>query len=288
MPPFRRRPQPPQNLVIVTLSRWRTCVCGAKITPPLVVPATKGKAIALLAVYLAMHQGFSMVPKPRRRSLFSSVGRALVAVILLAAVVLAALLAAYRFLPPISTLMLARWIEGEAVAREFVPLEHINFSLRASVIASEDSRFCTHNGVDWGALREVMDRSSGPSRGASTIPMQTVKNLFLWTSRSYIRKGIEIPLALALDIAWPKRRILEVYLNIAEWGHGTFGAEAAARYYFHKGASRLDAWEAALLATALPNPQHRNPAKPSPRHAGLARRIMARAQDLGALADCVR
>ena len=139
------------------------------------------------------------------------------------------------------------------------------------------------------ALREVIDEADhgGPSRGASTITMQTAKNLFLWPSRSYIRKAIEIPLALLIDLAWPKRRILEVYLNLAEWGDGIFGAEAAALHYFHKGADRLDAREAALLATALPNPLRRNPAKPSPRHAGLATRIMRHARETGALAECV-
>ncbi len=138
--------------------------------------------------------------------------------------------------------------------------------------------FASITASDWGALREVLGRpgANGPSRGASTIPMQTAKNLFLWPSRSYIRKAIEIPLALLIDLEWPKRRILEVYLNLAEWGKGVFGAEAAARHYFHKGADRLDAREAALLATALPSPGHRNAARPSPRHAGLATRVMGR------------
>jgi monofunctional biosynthetic peptidoglycan transglycosylase len=146
--------------------------------------------------------------------------------------------------------------------------------------------------VDWGALHEVVEEAEkdedSPSRGASTIPMQTAKNLFLWPSRSYIRKGIEIPLALLIDLAWSKRRILEIYLNIAEWGDGIFGAEAAARHYFHKSADRLDAREAALLATALPNPRLRNPARPSPRHAGLAARIMAHARVAGSLVRCVK
>jgi monofunctional biosynthetic peptidoglycan transglycosylase len=143
--------------------------------------------------------------------------------------------------------------------------------------------------VDWGALREVHDHpgAAGPKRGASTIPMQTAKNLFLWPSRSYVRKAIEIPLALLIDLAWTKRRILEVYLNLAEWGDGLFGAEAAARHYFHKSADRLDAREAALLATALPDPRHRNPARPSRRHLWLAARVMARERTASSLAECV-
>jgi monofunctional biosynthetic peptidoglycan transglycosylase len=201
----------------------------------------------------------------------------------------AALILIYRFLPPISTLMLARWLEGTTVERHYVPLERVSGFLRAAVIVSEDARFCEHNGVDWGALRWVLHHpgANGPKRGASTIPMQTAKNLFLWTSRSYIRKAIEIPLALLIDLEWPKRRILEVYLNLAEWGDGIFGAEAAARHYFHKSADRLDVREAALLATALPDPRHRNAVRPSRRHLWLAARVMAHARTAGPLVECV-
>jgi monofunctional glycosyltransferase len=231
-----------------------------------------------------------MALRSRRRGLSGAISRVVLAALLALTLGLAGLILAYRFLPPVSTLMLGRWLMGETVERHYVPLDHISSFLRASVIVSEDARFCEHSGVDWGALREVLDKAKpdGPSRGASTIPMQTAKNLFLWPSRSYIRKGIEIPLALLIDLAWPKRRILEVYLNLAEWGDGIFGAEAAARFYFHKSADRLDAREAALLATALPNPLHRNPARPSPRHAGLAARVMGRAQGAGSLVECVK
>ncbi len=170
-----------------------------------------------------------------------------------------------------------------------MPLERISGFLRATVIVSEDARFCHHHGVDWGALREVVDRpgANGPTRGASTIPMQTAKNLLLWPSRSYVRKAIEIPLALLIDLAWSKRRILEVYLNLAEWGKGVFGVEAAARHYFHKSADRLDAREAALLATSLPNPSHRNAGRPSRRHLWLAARVMAKAQRAGLLSNAL-
>jgi len=189
------------------------------------------------------------------------------------AVLLAVLIALYRFVTPPSTLMLWRYVTGQKVERIVVPLNRISPHLIAAVVVSEDARFCLHKGVDWDALRGVLDKSgaSGPSRGASTIPMQTAKNLFLWPSRSVIRKGIEIPLALGLDLVWPKRRILEIYLNIAEWGDGIFGIEAAARANFHKSAADLDRREAALLATALPNPFLRNPAAPRMRHQRLAR-----------------
>lgn len=201
-----------------------------------------------------------------------------------------ALIFVYLFLTPVSTLMLARWVEREPVERQYVPLERISPNLRSAVIVSEDALFCRHRGVDWGALREVIEvaEADGPARGASTITMQTAKNLFLWPSRSFIRKGIEIPLALVIDFVWPKRRILEVYLNIAEWGEGVFGAEAAARRYFHKGADSLDPREAALLAAALPNPRRRNPARPTRRLAAHAAHIMARARTAEALAGCVR
>jgi monofunctional biosynthetic peptidoglycan transglycosylase len=247
------------------------------------------KAEALLARLGATGQGSAMVSRYRRTGLSRTFARIVLGAGLALTLGFAVLILVYRFQPPISTLMLARWLEGETVERHYVPLERIAASLRATVIVSEDARFCEHNGVDWGALREVLDRpgANGPRRGASTIPMQTAKNLFLWPSRSYLRKAIEIPLALLIDLEWPKRRILEVYLNLAEWGVGIFGAEAAARHYFHKSAERLDAREAALLATALPNPGHRNPARPSPRHAGLATRVMGHARAAGLLVECV-
>ena len=120
-----------------------------------------------------------------------------------------------------------------------VPLSEISPNLVQAVIASEDQRYCLHNGVDWGALRDVVDDEDGPSRGASTLPMQTVKNLFLWHGRSYLRKALEVPLALYFDAVVPKKRILEIYLNIAEWGPGIYGAEAAAQYHFGVPAAKL-------------------------------------------------
>ncbi|WGJ13795.1 monofunctional biosynthetic peptidoglycan transglycosylase [Methylocapsa sp. D3K7] len=231
-----------------------------------------------------------MRSRSRHRGLPGTLFRATLAVLLALIFGVGILIVIYRFEPPVSTLMLARWLLDDPVERQYVPLDRISPSLRAAVLVSEDARFCQHDGVDWGALREVLDKAKpgGPSRGASTIPMQTAKNLFLWPSRSYIRKIIEIPLALLLDLAWSKRHILEVYLNIAEWGDGIFGAEAAARHYFHKSADRLDAREAALLATSLPSPLHRNAARPSPRHAGLAARDMAQARGADQLVACVK
>ena len=201
----------------------------------------------------------------------------------------AGLVALYSIARPVSTLMLARTIEGKSYTRIYEPLRNISPAALAAVIASEDATFCDNDGVDWGALREVIIGAGpeGPSRGASTITMQTAKNLFLWPGRSVIRKGIEIPMALALGKAWPKARTLEIYLNIAEWGDGLYGIEAAAQRYFHKSASELNAREAALLATSLPNPIHRNPARPSPLQRRLAASLEAKARGDAHLLDCL-
>jgi monofunctional biosynthetic peptidoglycan transglycosylase len=210
----------------------------------------------------------------------------LVVILLLAYPALVLVLAlAYIVVPPVSTLMLARWLSGESVARTYVPLSQISRELSAAVISSEDARFCQHGGVDWGALHEVISDEDGPSRGASTIPMQVAKNLFLWPSRSYVRKALEIPLAVVLDLVWSKRRMVEIYLNIAEWGEGTFGAEAAARKHFGKPARELTRREAVLLAASLPNPLARNPGRPSMRLRALAGRVSARME--GTPTDCL-
>jgi monofunctional biosynthetic peptidoglycan transglycosylase len=203
---------------------------------------------------------------------------------------LAGLILLWRAAPPVSTLMLARWATFRGVERTYVSLARISPLLIAAVITSEDALFCRHHGVDWDALNEVISEADedGPSRGASTITMQTAKNLFLWPQRSTIRKGLEIPLALILDRAWGKQRVLEVYLNIAEWGHGLFGAEAAARRYFHKSAADLSQREASLLATALPNPILRDPSRPKRRHGVLAAINAGRVVGAESYLGCVR
>ncbi len=204
-------------------------------------------------------------------------------------VVFAGLVALYAFARPVSTLMLGRTIEGKSYERVYVRLADIAPVAVASVIASEDDGFCHNDGVDWDALHEVMGGAgrNGPRRGASTITMQTAKNLFLWPGRSAVRKGIEIGMALVLGKAWSKAHIVEVYLNVAEWGDGVYGVEAAAERYFHKRASQLDARESALLATSLPNPIKRNAAHPSPMQRILAARIVARARDTIEQLDCL-
>lgn len=189
---------------------------------------------------------------------------------------------------PRSTLMLARSLVGRPVDRRWMPLEAISPRLVAAVILSEDGQFCRHHGVDWAALREVLRRGKGaPSRGASTLTMQVAKNLFLWPGRSYLRKAVEIPLALAIDALWGKKRVLEVYLNVAEWGDGVFGADAAARRDFGTGAGELGPREAALLATALPNPFLRDPRRPGRTHRALAARVQDLTKDAGPHTACV-
>jgi monofunctional biosynthetic peptidoglycan transglycosylase len=192
---------------------------------------------------------------------------------LVAALPLAAGLA-YRWVPPPASMLMAiRWAQGIPVDYRWTPLEQISPHLARAVLTAEDARFCAHRGVDWEVLDSIMEDPDGPSRGGSTIAMQTAKNLFLWPSRSYVRKAAELPLALWLDLVWPKPRVIEVYLNIAEWGPGIFGAEAAAQHHFGRSAAEISRSEAALLAAALPNPHERNAGAPGPGLRRLAARI---------------
>jgi monofunctional biosynthetic peptidoglycan transglycosylase len=187
------------------------------------------------------------------------------AVILLALIPLV-LVPVYAFVPPVSNAMLWRYLTGSPVVREWKPLEEISPNLVRAVIAAEDARYCQHRGVDWVEMEHAIEDADDLSdaRGASTIPMQTAKNLFLWPGRNFVRKAIEIPIAYYMSFMWTKRRLIEVYLNVAEWGpNGEFGAEAAARRAFRKSARTLLPEEAALLAAVLPNPTHRDAARPS-------------------------
>src|ERR1700733_8548325 len=179
----------------------------------------------------------------------------------------------YRFIDPVSTVMLWRWATGAPVTRIVMPLDHMSPALPLAVIAAEDDTFCRNIGIDLGAMREALERSDddiAAARGASTITQQVAKNLFLWQGRSVVRKALELPLALWLNLVLSKRRVLEIYLNIAEWGpNGQFGAEAAARYAFGKPARNLSGREAAELAAILPNPIRRSARTPG----GLVHRL---------------
>jgi monofunctional biosynthetic peptidoglycan transglycosylase len=191
---------------------------------------------------------------------------------------------------PVSTLMVYDWIRGSKVDRRWVSFDKIAPQLVQAVVVSEDGRYCAHNGVDWEAVNIIInDAMDGEKpRGASTITMQTVKNLFLWSSRSYVRKGMEVPLALYVNAIWSKRRQMEIYLNIAEWGPGIYGIDAASRHYFGRRAAKLSRAQAALLAVTLPNPILRNPKKPSRRMKTLARINRARARKSGAYVLCLK
>ncbi len=223
----------------------------------------------------------------RRRRLWVRLARIAIVIVVVLIAIPVVLTPVYRLVPPVSTLMLTHWLTGQPVDRRWVPLEAIAPVLVDSVLMSEDGQFCSHRGVDWGALREVINAGE-PSRGASTIAMQTARNLFLWQSRNYIRKGLELPIAFYADLVLGKRRLMEIYLNIAEWGPGIFGVEAAAQYHFGVAAAKLTARQAALLAVTLPNPFVRDPAHPSRRLSGLARRIEARARTAGDYAACLK
>lgn len=196
----------------------------------------------------------------------------------------------YRLVPPpITPLMVIRLFEGEGLSRDWTGLEAISPYLRAAVIAAEDNLFCDHHGFDVDSLRDAFEEwmDGGRARGASTISMQTSKNLFLWPGRNPARKILEAYVTAWLEVLWPKDRIIEVYLNIAEWGPGIYGAEAAARQHFGVPAARLSRRQAARLAAVLPNPRVWSPSRPTPYILERAAVLERRMGQLGPLLDCV-
>lgn len=199
------------------------------------------------------------------------------------------LIVAYRFVnPPFSMLMAQRFLTGTAIDKQWVPIDRISVNLSRAVIVAEDGRFCRHWGVDPVETMNAIRRSSGGyPRGASTITMQVAKNLFLVPTKSYLRKMVEIPLTFAIELVWSKTRILEVYLNIVEWGPGVFGAEAASRAHFGRPAAALSPRQAAQLAAVLPNPIVRNAGAPGPRTARKASVIQSRAARSSEASNCI-
>lgn len=189
----------------------------------------------------------------------------------------------YTVVTPVSTLMAWRYVTGQPVVREVIRLADVAPILPASVVASEDGQFCRHWGVDWREFWAVMTEAEGPSRGASTLSMQVARNLFLWQGDSgptaALRKILELPMAVMIDLVWSKRRMMEIYLNIAEWGaDGEFGVAAGARAAFGKPPSRLSPREAALLVAMLPNPRERDASDPTSRMARVAAIVERRAR----------
>lgn len=230
--------------------------------------------------------------KPRSFRLRRFFLRFAIAFICLVIAVPALLLGIYRleFVHPVSTLMIREAIVGDGARREWVDIEDVAPVLYHSVLSSEDGQFCSHSGVDWGALNQVIEDAidGEKTRGASTITMQLVKNLFLWPERSFVRKGLEIPYALMADLILPKKRIMEIYLNIAEWDKGIFGVELAAQTYFGRSAASLGPRYSSLLAVTLPNPKARNAAKPTRSMDRVARIVQRRAKASGAYVQCLK
>ena len=216
----------------------------------------------------------------------------IVAIVLLVVLLLPYLITPlYAVVDPVSTSMLWRRLTGARVERQYVPIARISPSLSLAVIVAEDGRFCSHHGVDLAELREAFAEADDMDemRGGSTITQQVAKNLFLWQGRSYVRKALEFPLALWIDLILSKRRVLEIYLNIAEWGpNGEFGAEAGARRAFGKSAQDLTRYEGALMAATLPNPTIRNARRPGPGLQRLAGLYVARTTKSPAAAGCLR
>ena len=211
-----------------------------------------------------------------------------VALLVLAAAVLGPVLT-FRFVgPPVTFLMLERLAEGRGLHKSWLPMDRMAPSLPLAVIAGEDARFCEHRGFDWEAIQSAADRNAqtrakggGKVRGGSTLSQQTAKNVFLWPHRDWVRKGLEAGYTVLIEALWGKRRILEVYLNVVEWGPGTYGAEAAARRWFGKRADRLTPQEADRLAAVLPSPLKWRAAQPG-------RYVQRRSQRIGANARLVR
>jgi len=257
-------------------ARWVRFEAGAA-TPwqgasPGARPAATARRLAARSLVARDSAGWGLALARRTlwlaASLFAALGLALMVLIVL-----------YRFIPPpASTLMLANRLAGVPVRSRWVALPRISPYLQLAVVMSEDAHFCRHRGVDWGELAAALEdaRGGGLGRGGSTISMQVVKNLFLWPSRSLVRKAVEIPLTFVTEALWSKPRILEIYLNIAQWGPGIFGAEAAARYHFHKSAALLTPSEAALLAVSLPSPLERTPGAPGAGTVRLAHNLLVR------------
>lgn len=196
----------------------------------------------------------------------------------------------YLLVQPLSVPMLTRMLSGQEVERSWRDIDAISDRLKAAVILSEDGQFCRHWGVDVSALRVEIDNflAGRDTRGASTITMQVARNLFLWNGQSALRKGLEVPLAAYIDLVMPKRRIMEIYLNIAEWGpEGQFGVAAGSLHAFGREPQNLDWRTASLLAVTLPNPILRDPARPGSGLVRLAGIVEERARQYGQRAACV-
>ena len=214
---------------------------------------------------------FKSTAQPPKRGLLARIGRGIWRVAWSFVLISLALVLLLRWMPPpISSIMAQDWLravwrDGATIRHQWMPYEKISPYAALAVIAGEDQRFPEHYGFDWIEIRQVLDdlEAGKSARGASTLSQQVAKNLFLWSGRDWIRKGLEAWFTVLLELLWSKQRILEVYLNIAEFGEYTFGAEAASRRFFDKPAAQLTAREAARLAAVLPNPRRYRVDRPS-------------------------
>jgi monofunctional glycosyltransferase len=182
----------------------------------------------------------------------------------------------YRLIdPPITYLMIRNGISGAPIEKDWANLSGMTANLPYAAIAAEDAGFCAHHGFDLRAINKARKANARGKnlRGGSTISQQTAKNVFLWPNRSYLRKGLEAWFTVLIEILWPKRRIMEVYLNVAEWGPGVYGAQAAAQFYFDKDADALNRTEAARLVSILPSPKKWSPKTPGKRVQRKARNV---------------
>jgi monofunctional glycosyltransferase len=205
----------------------------------------------------------------------------------------------FRFVPiPITVFMIERCIEqkidGKPVKldKKWVPLDKISNNLQLAAVTSEDQNFLWHHGFDYEAIDKAIEHNEKQQKrkhphihGASTISQQTAKNVFLWSSRNFVRKGFEVYFTFLIELLWSKQRIMEVYLNVAEWGDGIYGAEAASQYYFNKPASKLNAGEAAYLVAILPGPLKWSAAKPTPYIVNRHNWILNQMQNWGGILD---
>ncbi|WP_342245052.1 monofunctional biosynthetic peptidoglycan transglycosylase [Pseudomonas sp. OTU5201] len=204
--------------------------------------------------------------------MFHTIRRRLFKLLLWFAAASVLLVILFRWVPPPGSMLMVErkiesWIDGKPIdiKRDWVSWDELPNDLKIAVIAAEDQKFAEHWGFDVPAIRKALahNERGGSVRGASTLSQQVAKNLFLWSGRNWVRKGLEVWFTGLIELFWPKQRILEVYLNSVEWGSGVFGAEAAAHQHFRVSAGRLSRQQAALLAAVLPNPRKWSPSRPS-------------------------
>jgi monofunctional biosynthetic peptidoglycan transglycosylase len=232
-------------------------------------------------------------PARRRRGVLGSLLRLALVLFLLLLIVPPLWVALYRFVPPpITILMIERSAEGKGLDHRWRPLSRIAPAMTRAVVASEDSRFCSHHGFDMRAIDAAIRHNEarpGKIRGGSTVSQQTAKNVFLWPQRSWVRKGAEAWFTVLIEAIWGKRRIMEVYLNTVEMGPGIYGVEAASQRYFHEPASRLSPAQADRIVAILPSPLKWSAAHPGAYVRKRTGKIGARSGTVarGGLADCV-